>query len=75
MFLFSTGEPVEEELLESGWMEEMKRSPNVTFERVAVRDHTMRPNWAQKRVHEALDRALERELAELRAVPASSLIG
>jgi hypothetical protein len=75
MFLFADGEPLEEELIASGWMEEMKHWPNVTFERVAVRDHTMRPNWAQKRVHEALDRALERELAELRAVPASSLTG
>jgi pimeloyl-ACP methyl ester carboxylesterase len=75
MFLFSAGEPVEEELIESGWMEEMKHWPNVTFEHVPVRDHTMRPNWAQGLVHEALDRALERELAEPRATPSSSLIG
>ena len=35
----------------------------MTLERIAVRDHTLRPNWAQGRAHAILDRAIAAELA------------
>jgi hypothetical protein len=44
-------------------MSVLEQSPNVTVEHIAVRDHTLRPIWAQARAHEALDRALHRTLA------------
>jgi dienelactone hydrolase len=69
LFLFSEREPVYEELVRSGRLELIRSWPNVTLERVAVRDHTMRPNGAQKQVHAALDRALARELEWLATTP------
>jgi hypothetical protein len=33
-----------------------------TLEHIPVRDHTLRPGWAQIQAHGVLDRALEREL-------------
>ena len=62
MLLFSDNEPLHEELISGGQLARLDRSPNVTLERIPVRDHTLRPSWAQTRAHAALDRALEREL-------------
>jgi len=63
LLLFSEREPLEAELLASGHIDRLRAYPEATIERIAVRDHTLRPIWAQGRAHEALDRALERELA------------
>jgi pimeloyl-ACP methyl ester carboxylesterase len=63
LFLFSAGEPLEEELIAGGWLPQIETWPNVTVTRVAVRDHTLRPLMAQQAAHAALDRALETELA------------
>ena len=62
LMVFSDHEPLETELVSSGRMERLQRAGSVTVKRIAVRDHTLRPAWAQARAHEALDRALEREL-------------
>ncbi|MBV9310772.1 MAG: alpha/beta fold hydrolase [Solirubrobacterales bacterium] len=75
MFLFATGEPLEEELAESGWLSLLEQQSNVTIERIPVRDHTMRPTWAQGLVHQALDRALERELADAGTTAGSVMQG
>ena len=63
VFLFSAGEPLEEELINGGWLPQIEDWPNVTVTRVAVRDHTLRPLMAQQAAHAALDAALEAELA------------
>jgi dienelactone hydrolase len=62
MLLFSEHEPLHEELVRSGRMQRLQAAPGVTCERVRIRDHTLRPLWAQAEAHAALDRALEREL-------------
>jgi hypothetical protein len=62
MLLFSDNEPLHEELISGGELARLDRSPNVTLERIPVRDHTLRPSWAQTQAQAALDRALEREL-------------
>jgi hypothetical protein len=67
LLLFSAAEPLEEELVDSGRMAELARCPNICIERIAVRDHTLRPAWAQDQAHAALDRALDRELALIEA--------
>ena len=63
VFLFSAAEPLEEELVNGGWLPQIEEWPNVTVTRVAVRDHTLRPLMAQQQAHAALDRAVAAELA------------
>jgi dienelactone hydrolase len=62
LFLFSEHEPLDDELTQSGRALRLQAAPNVTFERLAVRDHTMRPSWAQQLTHAALDRAVALEM-------------
>ncbi|HEY6396551.1 MAG TPA: hypothetical protein VIX82_03750 [Solirubrobacteraceae bacterium] len=62
MLLFSDREPLLEELSESGLLSGLERWPNVTLERVMGYDHPLRPLIAQRQAHDALDRALSREL-------------
>jgi hypothetical protein len=61
LLLFSAHEPLHEELARTGVLARLAAAPNVTVEYVDVRDHTMRPCWAQRELHAALDRALWRE--------------
>jgi len=61
LLLFSEHEPLYDEFTRSGRIERLASTPNVTIERIRVRDHTMRPSWAQRQAHSALDRALVRE--------------
>jgi pimeloyl-ACP methyl ester carboxylesterase len=68
VFVFSAGEPLEEELIAAGWLPRIEDWPDVTVTRIAVRDHTLRPLMAQREAHVALDRAVEAELA--RGAPA-----
>jgi len=63
LMLFSTDEPLDDELVRSGRMARIEQWDNVAVEHIRVRDHTLRPSWAQSQAHGALDRALERELA------------
>jgi alpha-beta hydrolase superfamily lysophospholipase len=63
VFLFSEKEPLYEELERQGRLPRNERWPNVKLELIPGRDHTLRPHYSQERAHEALDRALDRELA------------
>jgi alpha-beta hydrolase superfamily lysophospholipase len=62
LLLFAEDEPLQTDLELSGTLARLERLDTFTYERLAVRDHTLRPTWSQHRAHEALDRALEREL-------------
>ena len=61
LMLFSEHEPLHDELVRSGREQRLAAAPNVIFEHVRIRDHTLRPLWAQAAAHAALDRALARE--------------
>jgi pimeloyl-ACP methyl ester carboxylesterase len=63
MFVFSEKEPLDEELERQGRLPRNERWPNIELELIPGRDHTLRPHYSQQRAHEALDRALDRELA------------
>ena len=58
LLLFSEHEPVYDELVQWGLAGMLGGVPQVTIERIAVRDHTLRPSWGQEQAHAALDRAL-----------------
>jgi pimeloyl-ACP methyl ester carboxylesterase len=58
LFLFSAHEPLHAEMERTGRIAELAAASNATVEYVDVRDHTMRPGWAQRDLHAALDRAL-----------------
>jgi alpha-beta hydrolase superfamily lysophospholipase len=64
MLLFSYDEPLHEELVARGQMRSLEGLRNLMLEYIPVRDHTLRPSWAQRRAHAAMDRALTRELAQ-----------
>jgi hypothetical protein len=61
-FVFCMGEWLEAELRRTGRLAEFDASPNISVERIAVFNHTLRPLWAQERAHEILDHGLDREL-------------
>jgi len=63
LFAFSENEPLHEELERQGRLPGGERWPNVRLELIPGRDHTLRPHYSQQRAHEALDRALDRELS------------
>jgi hypothetical protein len=63
LFVFSEKEPLHEELERQGRLPRNDRWPNMKLELIPGRDHTLRPHYSQERAHEALDRALDRELA------------
>lgn len=60
--MFSSGEPLYEELESEGRLDRLDRWPNVGLELVAGNIHTLRSANAQASAHQALDRALEVEL-------------
>jgi hypothetical protein len=62
LLLFSAHEPLDDELTRSGRADGLAAWPTMTVERIPVRDHTMRPNWAQVQAHAILDRAIGAEL-------------
>jgi dienelactone hydrolase len=62
LLLFSAHEPLDDELTRSGRATQLAAWPTMTLERIAVRDHTLRPNWAQGRAHAILDRVIAAEL-------------
>jgi hypothetical protein len=65
-FLFSEDEPLHEELERQGRLSHKERWPNLELDLLPGRDHTLRPVHSQLRAHDALDRALQRELERLR---------
>ncbi|MFL5859971.1 MAG: hypothetical protein ACJ780_04210 [Solirubrobacteraceae bacterium] len=62
LILFSEREPLHDELVRSGWRARLEQAPAVSFEHIAVNDHTLRPSWAQDQAQAALDRLLDAEL-------------
>lgn len=66
-FVFSGNEPLHEELKRQGRLEQERRWPNIALEELPGDDHTLRPSSSQHCAHDALDRALERELQRLAA--------
>jgi pimeloyl-ACP methyl ester carboxylesterase len=64
-FMFSGREALHEEFELEGRMKRMDRWPNVGFDSIPGQDHLMKPPQAQRRAHEALDRALEGELPRI----------
>jgi hypothetical protein len=56
--LFTTREPLDEELARYGQLERMADWPSFALSRVAVRDHTMRPTWAQQQALTILTEAM-----------------
>ena len=65
LFAFGEDEPLRDELERDGRFEQFTRAPNITLELLSGRDHQFRPIRAQREVHAALERALERELNRL----------
>ena len=61
-FMFSGPEPLREELEREGRAQRTERWPNVGFDFIPGDDHILRAPQSQRLAHEALDRALEREL-------------
>lgn len=68
VLLFTAGEPAYADLERDGQLDRLARWPNLTLladERLRSGndgDHTLRPLWLQRYVHELLDMALAREL-------------
>jgi dienelactone hydrolase len=63
LWVFSDGEPLYDELTRSGFLDALAAGGAVSVERIHVRDHTLRPGWAQREAHRALDAALTAALA------------
>lgn len=63
LLVFGEDEPLDEELGGEGILDQLERWPNIELERLPGRDHTLRPIRTQQRLHEMLDRAVDRELA------------
>jgi pimeloyl-ACP methyl ester carboxylesterase len=66
LILFTGREPLLEEFEREGRLERMQQWPHLTLEVVpGLSDlHTLRQIWLQQKVHELLDAALRRELAD-----------
>ncbi len=62
LLLLSHGEPLYDQLVRQGQLENLDRWPNLRLERIASRDHMFRALWLQQQVHASLDRGLERVL-------------
>jgi pimeloyl-ACP methyl ester carboxylesterase len=60
LLLLSEGEALVDELAALGKLERVEQAPNLSFERIPIKDHIFRPVWAQKHVHRRLDAALAR---------------
>jgi alpha-beta hydrolase superfamily lysophospholipase len=67
LMLLAYGEPLYDQLVRYGQIDALDRWPNLTLERIPTRDHMFRAMWLQQRVHESMDRALERTLARVEA--------
>ncbi|MFI4991346.1 MAG: hypothetical protein ACHQHO_10605 [Solirubrobacterales bacterium] len=60
--MFSSGEPLYEELESEGRLDRLEKWPNMSVELIAGNIHTLRSAEAQASAHQALDRALDLEL-------------
>lgn len=62
--MFSSNEPLYEELQMEGRLDRLDRWPNLGVELIAGNIHTLRSAEAQRSAHQALDRALDDELQQ-----------
>jgi alpha/beta superfamily hydrolase len=62
LLLLSRSEPLYDQLVRQGVLARLDRWPNLAIDRIPSRDHMFRALWLQRRVHESLDRGLERAL-------------
>jgi hypothetical protein len=62
--LLSEGEPLYDQFEREGRIAQLHKWPNVTIDRIPSKDHDCRAMWVQQYVHERLDLALERALAQ-----------
>ena len=69
LLLLSLGEPIAQDIIDAG-LDTEQPWPGVTLERIPINDHGFRPVWAQRFVHEALDRGLDRAINASHGVPA-----
>jgi hypothetical protein len=60
--MFSSNEPLLEELEDEGRLDRLERWPNLGVETITGNVHTLRAADSQRSAHEALDRALDDEL-------------
>jgi alpha-beta hydrolase superfamily lysophospholipase len=67
---FTDAEPLHDEFEHDGRLERLSRWPNLRLEAIGAADHTLRPPSLQKRAHELIDAAVERELAKRHHHPA-----
>ena len=58
--LLSGGEMLAEDLEADDRFDQLRRWPNIWYERIPIDDHIFRPVWAQRHVHGMFDRALVR---------------
>jgi hypothetical protein len=58
--LLSGDEMLAEDLEADGRFDQLRRWPNIWYERIPIDDHIFRPVWAQRHVHGMFDRALVR---------------
>ncbi|MDQ6745081.1 MAG: alpha/beta fold hydrolase, partial [Actinomycetota bacterium] len=70
LFLLGKREPLYGQLEHQGHLSHLDRWPNVTVERIPLQDHIFRALWSQRFVHERLDAALDRLLAQRPVAPA-----
>jgi hypothetical protein len=64
LLLLSFSEPLFDDFVADALLERLGEWPNLHLDRVATNDHVFRSLWSQRQVHEALDGALGRTLAE-----------
>jgi alpha-beta hydrolase superfamily lysophospholipase len=62
LLLLSYGEPLYDQLVRSGQIDALQRWPNLALDRIPSRDHMFRALWLQERMHESVDRGLDRVL-------------
>ena len=60
LLLLSGDEMLAEDLEADGHFDQIRRWPNIWYERIPINDHIFRPVWAQRHVHGTFDRALVR---------------
>lgn len=58
LLVFADDEPLADELRREGRWPELADRPGLRVERIGVGDHTLRPLWAQRRLHALLDEAV-----------------
>lgn len=67
VFIFGEREPLLDELEREGQLARLDQWPNIEIKRVRGRYHSLEPISAQERVHDAVDRALEAELEQIKS--------